>query len=158
MFDKKSVYALNKKDPNAIVYPDAHGSLIRLTRNDFTSEEEFKYWKDWSDANLHTEEKGDHVEFNHTLSLDGLSEEAIAVPAVDVILEKKQMRCELSQMNAEQIAQLRQILSKIQFRRLWLKEAQGKTLEEIAHLEAVSVTAVFYSIQAAHKKISVKFA
>jgi len=31
MFNRKSIYALNKKDPNAIVYTDADGNLIRLT-------------------------------------------------------------------------------------------------------------------------------
>ena len=41
MFNRKSIYALNKKDPNAIVYTDADGNLIRLTRDDFSNEEEF---------------------------------------------------------------------------------------------------------------------
>lgn len=45
MFNRKSIYALNKKDPNALVYTDADGNLIRLTRDDFASEEEFLYWK-----------------------------------------------------------------------------------------------------------------
>jgi hypothetical protein len=27
MFNRKSIYALNKKDPNAIVYTDADGNL-----------------------------------------------------------------------------------------------------------------------------------
>ena len=41
MFNRKSSYALNKKDPNAIVYMDANEAIIRLTREDFASEEEF---------------------------------------------------------------------------------------------------------------------
>lgn len=45
MFNRKSIYALNKKDPNAIVYTDADGNLIRLTRDDFSNEEEFLRWK-----------------------------------------------------------------------------------------------------------------
>lgn len=40
MFNRKSSYALNKKDPNAIVYMDANEAIIRLTREDFASEEE----------------------------------------------------------------------------------------------------------------------
>ena len=32
MFNRKSSYALNKKDPNAIVYMDANEAIIRLTR------------------------------------------------------------------------------------------------------------------------------
>ena len=45
MFNRKSSYALNKKDPNAIVYMDANEAIIRLTREDFASEEEFLKWK-----------------------------------------------------------------------------------------------------------------
>ena len=45
MFNRKSSYALNKKDPNAIVYMDANEAIIRLTREDFASEKEFLKWK-----------------------------------------------------------------------------------------------------------------
>ena len=41
MFNKSSIYALNKKDPDAIVYPFATGKPVRVTREDFASEEEF---------------------------------------------------------------------------------------------------------------------
>ena len=51
MFNRKSIYALNKKDPNAIVYMDANEVIVRLTREDFASEEEFLKWKSWSDGN-----------------------------------------------------------------------------------------------------------
>ena len=50
MFNRKSIYALNKKDPNAIVYTDADGNLIRLTCDDFACAAEFQHWKDWSDC------------------------------------------------------------------------------------------------------------
>ena len=53
MFDTHSDYALNKADKNAIVCPSVTGEHIRLTREDFSSEEEFLYWKDWSDNDLH---------------------------------------------------------------------------------------------------------
>lgn len=67
MFNRKSSYALNKKDPNAIVYMDANEAIIRLTREDFASEEEFLKWKSLSDADYHASEKEDHVYANHTL-------------------------------------------------------------------------------------------
>ena len=72
MFNRKSSYALNKKDPNAIVYMDANEAIIRLTREDFASEEEFLKWKSLSDADYHASEKEDHVYANHTLALDEL--------------------------------------------------------------------------------------
>ena len=81
MFNRKSSYALNKKDPNAIVYMDANEAIIRLTREDFASEEEFLKWKALSDADYHASEKEDHVYANHTLALDELSEEAASIPA-----------------------------------------------------------------------------
>lgn len=64
MFNRKSSYALNKKDPNAIVYMDANEAIIRLTREDFASEEEFLKWKSLSDADYHASEKEDHVYAN----------------------------------------------------------------------------------------------
>ena len=52
MFNRKSSYALNKKDPNAIVYMDANEAIIRLTREDFASEKEFLKWKALSDETI----------------------------------------------------------------------------------------------------------
>ena len=50
MFNTQSDYALNKLDKEAIVCPSATGVHIRLTREDFASEEEFLYWKELSDS------------------------------------------------------------------------------------------------------------
>ena len=41
MFNRKSSYALNKKDPNAIIYMDANEAITRLACEDFASEKEF---------------------------------------------------------------------------------------------------------------------
>lgn len=56
MFNPKSDYALNKKDQDAIICPSATGVHIRLTREDFISEEEVQQWKEWSDKNYHQTE------------------------------------------------------------------------------------------------------
>ena len=61
MFDRNSDYALNKKDPDAIVCKSSTGVHIRLTRLDFSSQEEFEKWKQWSDQDYHHTEKKDHV-------------------------------------------------------------------------------------------------
>ena len=53
MFDKKSDYSLNKMDPDAIVCKSVTGVHIRLTEADFSSVEEFRAWKAWSDADFH---------------------------------------------------------------------------------------------------------
>ena len=57
MFNRKSNYALNKKDPNAIVYMDANDTIIRLTCKDFVSEEEFLKWKTLSDEDYHASKR-----------------------------------------------------------------------------------------------------
>jgi len=44
---------------------DANEVIIRLTREDFASEEEFLKWKSWSDENYHTEDNQDVVEGFH---------------------------------------------------------------------------------------------
>ena len=89
MFNRKSSYALNKKDVNAIVYIDANENIIRLTREDFASEEEFQKWKSWSDENYHTEDNRDVVEGKHNMSIDDLSEAALAIPAIDVVMDRQ---------------------------------------------------------------------
>lgn len=44
MFNKKSEYAQNKREKDSIIYISVNGR-IRLTRADFSSEEEFLRWK-----------------------------------------------------------------------------------------------------------------
>ena len=38
MIKKNSIYSLNKKNPDAIVYPSATGKPVFVTREDFPSE------------------------------------------------------------------------------------------------------------------------
>ena len=40
MFNRKSDYALNKKNMASIVYKDAYDNVIQLTVDDFSSEKE----------------------------------------------------------------------------------------------------------------------
>ena len=49
--------------------------------------------------------------------------------------------------------QIKAVLTETQFRRLWMYEVLEKSMEEIAVRESVSIMAVFYSIQSAHKKL-----
>ena len=153
MFNRKSIYALNKKDPNAIVYPDADGNLIRLTRDDFASEEEFMHWKAWSDENFHTEDNSDVAEDKRKISLDDLSEEALATPALDVIMENLHIQAEKHRSSLELVMQIKGILTETQFRRLWMYYVKGMTEAEIAKKESVGQRRVSTSITDAEKKI-----
>lgn len=153
MFNRKSIYALNKKDPNAIVYLDADGNLIRLTRDCFACEEEFLRWKAWSDENFHSEDKRDVAEDKHSVSLDGLSEEALAISGADVVIEQHHDRTEQRNQAANMVIRLKDRLTETQFRRLWMYCVDGKTEQEIAVMENVDQQRVSKSILAAKKKI-----
>lgn len=153
MFNRKSSYALNKKDPNAIVYTDANDTIIRLTREDFSNEAEFLKWKSLSDADYHVSEKEDHVYANHTLALDELSEEAASVPAVDVCMEQVHDRAVEIRHSAKKVRQIKKHLTDTQFRRVWMYFVDGMTIDEIGEAEGVSHQAVSLNIAAAIRKI-----
>lgn len=153
MVNRNSIYVLNKKDPDAIVYPSANGKPIRITRDDFSTEKEFLAFKKWSDENFHEEEKLDHRESNHTLAADELSEAALAVPATDVVLERQHSRNEKRRAASEMVVKLKDKLTETQFRRLWMYYVDGMTIDRIGEIEGVSHQNISKSIIAATKKI-----
>ena len=153
MVNKNSIYSLNKNNPDAIVYPSATGKPVFVTREDFPSEEEFLAFKKWSDSNFHEEEKLDHREANHILSVDDLSEAALAVPAADVLLERQHERAEKRKIASDMVVKLKDKLTDIQFRRLWMYCVEGKTEQQIAEIEGVDQQRISKSILAAKKKI-----
>ena len=153
MVNKNSIYSLNKNNPDAIVYPSATGKPVFVTRADFPSEEEFLAFKKWSDENFHEEEKLDHREANHNLALDELSEAALAVPAIDVVMDRKMERAEQRRKASDMVIQLKDKLTETQFRRLWKYEVEGLTIDEIGDQEGVDHQRISKSILAAKKKI-----
>ena len=157
MVNKNSIYTLNKKNPDAIVYPSATGKPIVITRDDFPSEEEFLAFKKWSDENFHEEEKLDHREANHIISADTLSEAALSVPATDVIMERQHERTEKRRMASDMVVKLKDKLTEMQFRSLWMYEVDGLTLDEIGEIEGVDHQRISKSILAAKKKIKKSF-
>lgn len=150
---RRCIYALNKKDPNAIVYTDADGNLIRLTCDDFACAAEFRRWKDWSDSDLRKEENADHKQSDNSISLEVLSEEATAV----VSIEDEYMEQISADEAAVLVRLLRQGLSshltETQRRRLWKYCVEGKPVRLIAKEECAYRNAVWKSIQAAKEKM-----
>ena len=157
MFNKTSIYLLNKCDPNAIVYPSVTGETFRVTREDFPSEEAFLAFKAWSDEDYHEEDNGDVVEDKRRISIDSISEAALSVPSVEAVMEQRQLRQENRRATAEMVLQIKDKLTETQFRRLWMYEGEGKTLAKIAEHEGVAILSVYESIQSAKEKISKKF-
>jgi len=150
MPDRKSIYTLNKKDPEAIVYTDADRHIIRLTRADFDTEADFLKWKAWSDENYHDEEKSDHVEDNHTAPLD---EKAGAADGPEVTIEQRIEKQAQERYTAETVIRIKGQLTEKQFRRLWLYCVGGLTQQQIAEAEEVGQRRISTSITGAIKKI-----
>lgn len=157
MFKKDSLYSINKKNPDAIVYKFANGEEHRITREDFPSEEEFLAFKAWSDEDFHTEDKRDVLAGIRQVSIDDISEAAISVPAVDVTMERQRQREEKRRIASDMVVKLKDKLTEKQFRRLWQLKVKGMTLEEIAALEGVAFQSIHESIESALKKISKNF-
>lgn len=153
MFDPKSDYALNKMAPDAIIYMDAAGEVTRLTQADFSSLEEFQRWKVWSDENYHATEKANHVFYNHTRSLHGLSEKAIAVPSPEDAAMEAQEQQERQELCRLLLEGLDGCLTVTQRRRLWLYCVDGLTEEMIARAENVKQQSIAECLWRAKEKL-----
>lgn len=153
MLNRRSIYALNKKDTQAIVYTDADGKTIRLTCEDFASEEEFQAIKAWSDENYHRQEKEEHLFSNHTLPLVSAPEELLSCPSTEAIIEHIYSEQERNQYYTSLVSQIQGCLTETQFRRIWKFYVGGMTTREIAQAEGASHQGVSQSVIAARKKI-----
>ena len=153
MFDPKSDYALNKKDPDAIVYIDAAGTLTRLTLADFSSLEEFQRWKAWSDESYHQIENAAIALSKRTLSLHGLSEKATAVQSPEDTLMEALKQQEREEMRRLLMEGLDNCLTSAQRRRLWLYFVDGLTVRQIAEAEGVQHPSIVECLAAAKKKL-----
>ena len=153
MFDPKSDYALNKIDPEAIVYIDASGVLTRLTLADFSSPEEFQRWKMWSDESYRQIENAGIAFSKHTLSLSSLSEKATTTQSPEDTLMETLEQQEREEMRCLLMEGLENCLTPAQRRRLWLHCVEGLTVRQIACLEHTSHQNIVKSIKAAKKKI-----
>lgn len=151
MFNPKTLYALNKKDPNAIVYTDADGKTQRLTRADFDSSEEFDRWKSWSDQDLHAEDNRDQVYLHHTRSMNEVAD--TLTPDPEALMEQRIDMKERKRISAETLTRVKELLTDKQYRRLWMYCVDGLDVKDIAQKEGTVHSSVSESIQRAKKKI-----
>ncbi|MBR2894051.1 MAG: hypothetical protein IKC03_00140 [Oscillospiraceae bacterium] len=155
MLDKQSCYAVNKANPDAIVYPSADGHDIHITRENLTNEE-FLFWKNWSDTDYHETELHDRRIFDdHVVALNeylNVSSESLEDMLIAVFEKAAHDRkC------SEQVAQLRHILTEKQFRRVWKAYAERIPVAEIAVEENASENSIYVSLNAAKKKFLKNF-
>ena len=153
MLDRKSIYALNKKDQEAIVYMDADRNIIRLTREDFDTEADFLKWKAWSDENYHDQEKRDHVHANHTFSMADIPYAVGATDGPEVVIEQRIEKQARERYSEETVIRIRGQLTEKQFRRIWKHCVEGMTEQEIAAAEHTSQSKISESITPGLKKI-----
>lgn len=158
MFNKKSDYALNKRDKDTIVYISVTGA-VRLTRADFPNEAEFLKWKHWSDGDYRATEKAGRSFYDNCVPLDDHLTLVGAVLSVEDALFLKLAEAEAQAKRAQRCAELmvriRNRLTEKQFRRLWMFHVDGMTVTGIAATESVSKASVSKSISSAEKIIHV---
>ena len=147
-----SDHTLNKADPDAIVYRDADGNLVRLTEADFASREEFAKWKAWSDENYAGIEKGDRQYNAHKRPL---FDQDCPSPSVEEVLFGAAERFQRESEEEKIISAFLKQLTPIQERRFLMYYGQRMTLQEIALHEGVGFQRIAVSIEQCRKKASI---
>lgn len=149
MCNKKSDYALNKKNKEAIISRNAEGEVIHLTKDKFASEEEFVRWKEWSDNDYRQEYNSEQSYKRLKNKLQKQAENETGSLSVEQLL--------LNDLADEErkalVNKIKSVLTETQFRRLWLYYAEGKTEQQIADIEEIAQQRISKSILAARKKL-----
>jgi len=151
MFDSKSDFALNKLDKEAIVYKSVTGEHIRLTRADFASEDEFQLWKNLSDSDYMESENAGRGFYDYCVSLEE-AWNTTGVSAEDVLFAPM-LKAEQKELRTALLRQVRSVLTKTQYRRLWMYYVEAKSAYEIAEIEGASFQAVYICLARAKKTI-----
>ena len=149
MHNRKSLYSRNKRNSRAILCPDVFEQDHPLTPEQFSSEEEFQFWKTWSDEDYHDWELTDHIYSDHTAPLTEFS--ATEQSPEETILARLDRR-ESVAFAQSSLQKIRGIVTEKQYRRIRMY-CEGMTYREIAEAEGVSAKNIFKSVMAGKKKI-----
>lgn len=149
MYNKKSDYALNKKNKDAIVSRNAAGKYIKLTKEEFASEEEFKKWKEWSDDEYRQEYNAEQSYKRLKNKLQKQAENKAAYLSVEQLLLNDLVDEERKAL----VNKIKSVLTETQFRRLWLYYVERKTEQQIADIEKVGQPRIVKSISSAKKRV-----
>ena len=150
MLDTHSDYALNKIDGEAIVCPCANGESIRLTCEDFSSEEEFARWKAWSDDDYHQRELVGRKDDN-CLSFE--AQRDTPAPSVEETIFASHTAAVLKEHWRRSLEKIKDRLTPMQYRRLCLHYIEELSVEEIADIEGVSIQAIYLLLRKARRII-----
>lgn len=150
MLDTQSDYALNKVDKASIVCPSVTGEHIRLTREDFASEEEFERWKNWSDDDYH---KIELIGRNDDACLSFEAQWDTPAPSAEEMVLASYTAAEKEIQRRQALEQVKSRLTPKQFRRLWMFHVENLSMKEIAAIEKVSIRAIYTSFEIAKRKL-----
>ena len=128
---------------------NAAGEYIKLTKEEFASEEEFAHWKEWSDDNYRQEY---NAEQSYKRLKNKLQKQA-ENKAVSLSVEHIMLNDLADEERKALINKIKAFLTETQFRRLWLYYAEGKTEQQVADIEKVGQRRISTSINDAKKKI-----
>ena len=152
MFDANTQYALNKRNANAIVYVDAFGEKTEISP-EALGEEEFTRWKALIDAELHEQEKEDHIYHDHTISFGDLALTGYTIPDHATVMMEAEERREREELKEQLGLAFFTCLSDIQQARMWLYAIEGFNTCQIAELEGAAQQSVYESLERARKNI-----
>lgn len=157
MFDTRSDYALNKRKKGAIVCKSVTGTHIELTSADFSSETEFLKWKNWSDKDYAKTEAAGYEDdccysLNEERDTTGVSVEDVVIGVQERITQEQMAKSRQTE-TMERVQSIRKLLTKTQYRRLWMLRVDGLSIKEIAAREAVSPQCVYRCLEVAKRRI-----
>lgn len=152
MFDRQSDYALNRKEPDAIICKSVSGVHIKLTRLDFANEEEFERWKAWSDKDYQDTESAGRSFHDHYVPL----EESLlpGAPSAETEFWTPIEDREQTVRRFLLVEEIRDSLTEKQYRRMYLYYLADMTETEIAERESVGQQRVSNSLSAGRKILS----
>lgn len=155
---RQSDYAKNKYSSN-IVYAGSD-ETIEITLEQFLkenpsmTEEDFKYWKNWSDEDYHEQIKREtNIKKHEFLFNDADETELFWLPSTEDIVVEKLGRENESVYTMKEAEVVLSKLTDIQRRRYLMHEVYEMTFREIAHIEGVDHMAIIRSVEYAKRKI-----
>ena len=148
----KSLYAINKKETDAIIYKFGDGQIYRITLDDFGGNEtDFRRWKDLSDNYLHEEDITTCRITRKNVSINCIEETELC--CIRSVLEEIEEAEEKDEFSEEVRKIFKSNLTVTQLRRLKMSALLNMSQRGIAIAENVNQKSINESIIAAKNKM-----
>ena len=154
-----SDYAINKNS-DGIVYRFADGTTFTVTLEGFLAEnpnltaDDFRKLKEFSDKDYLEQDRSDYRQTWKNVSFDELAETVInPTPSPEAVVIDQPAEAERQEKRRELAKRALDQLTDVQRRRYLMYHVEGLSTYEIAEIEGKDHKAIFFSLQAAEKKI-----